>query len=128
MIIDTKNMKFELEFEYEKENAWIKYDPVEADAFEGIRFSDHEKQGKYSFALELEKDRIGYEMSFDCQYDTAMRLRLKPVGNAGDIYHVIPCNIFGNNNEPFVKPGELPLLTEANSEYTYCSSKIWFIL
>ena len=123
MQFEYKNTRIEIEFEYVKENVWIPVKEAQGDAYSGIHFSDYDNQGTYSLVLEKRDKRLFYRVSFEAKYPTALRFKLRLAENSGEAFHVIPCNIFGNNNEPFVVPGEFPLLTNNNNRYFFCSPK-----
>ncbi len=118
MLFEYKNKKFNIEFEYNKEDTWISVNDIDGDSF-----SDLENEGKYKCVLREAEDRIEYALSFDCPYPTALRMKISPVTKSPNAFHVIPCNIYGSNNESEVVPGELPLLTFENNRYSFCSPR-----
>jgi hypothetical protein len=56
-------------------------------------------------------DRIDYEIGFNSDYATRLRLRLSLVGEQ-DLFHLIPGNIHGDNNAAHVLPGQFPVLCD----------------
>lgn len=60
-------------------------------------------------ALRPIEDRIDYELGFNSDHATRLRLRLALVGE-DDLFHLIPGNIHGDNNADHVLPGQFPLL------------------
>ena len=60
--------------------------------------------------LEPTGDRIAYHLRFAAPFRSRLRLR-GSVEGAPDPFHLIPGNIFGDNNAPHVRPGEFPCLT-----------------
>ncbi len=61
------------------------------------------------------KDYISYELEADFSAPSQARLSARVAGGE-DIFHVIPCCIYGDNNEKEVQAGEFPLLCEEADE------------
>ncbi len=61
------------------------------------------------------KDYIPYELEADFAAPSQARLSARVAGGE-DIFHVIPCCIYGDNNEKEVQAGEFPLLCEEAGE------------
>jgi len=61
-----------------------------------------------------------YKLSVESGFDTQIRLRLSLAGET-DLFHLIPCNIYGDNNFSQVRPGEFPLLTTERTADIECS-------
>jgi hypothetical protein len=55
-------------------------------------------------------DRVGYHLRFTAPFHSRLRLR-GALSGASDPFHLIPGNIFGDNNAAHVRPGEFPCLT-----------------
>lgn len=53
--------------------------------------------------------RLSYALRFDAEFSTRVRLGLRLIG-AVDLFHLIPGNVFGDNNAPHVRAGEFPVL------------------
>ncbi len=60
-------------------------------------------------------DYIPYILKADSAVPTQVRLSARVAGGE-DIFHVIPCCIFGDNNEKEVQAGEFPLLCEKRKD------------
>lgn len=79
-------------------------------------------EGRYYCSLDTRcQSEISYRMGFDVSYETQLKLEIE-ITDEADYYHVIPCNIFGNNHADRVKPGEFPQLTNDHPELAYCSA------
>ena len=61
-----------------------------------------------------------YVMESRSEEETQIRLSVS-FGGGQDAFHVIPCNIYGDNNIDRVKPGEFPSLTRAHTGTRFCS-------
>lgn len=61
-----------------------------------------------------------YEVEAKTDFDTQVRLAVS-IQTDGEIFHVIPCTIYGDNNLDHVKPGELPCLTERYPATRLCA-------
>lgn len=75
---------------------------------DGCRF-DH-KTVRGELRLQRIEDRIDYRLRFSSAFRTRLRLGLTLDGH-GDLFHLIPGNIHGDNNAAHVRPGEFPCLT-----------------
>lgn len=61
-----------------------------------------------------------YTIETKTEFDTQVRLAVSMLGEE-EIFHVIPCTIYGDNNIDRVKPGELPHLTNKYAETRLCA-------
>jgi hypothetical protein len=63
--------------------------------------------------LALERIPAGHDwhLTFEADFPTRVRLRLRLLGERG-LFHLIPCNIHGDNNLALTGPGEYPHLTD----------------
>ena len=61
-----------------------------------------------------------YVMESHSEEETQLRLSVS-FGSGQDAFHVIPCNIYGDNNIDRVKPGEFPSLTRTHAGTRFCS-------
>ena len=67
-----------------------------------------------------EDDRINCRVTIRSCTPVVFRLNMSlPEGEKG--FHVIPCNIYGDNNEAFAHAGEFPLLTKARPDDAFRS-------
>ena len=75
--------------------------------------------------LELSPEPHGYsyELRVRSSFATRVRLRLRLPG-ARDVFHLIPCNIYGDNNLALTGPGEYPHLTDQFSDDLFCAT-LW---
>ncbi len=69
-------------------------------------------------------DYIPYVLEADSAAPIQARLSARVVGGE-DIFHVIPCCIYGDNNEKEVHAGEFPLLCEGKKEGDVFRSPYW---
>ena len=91
----------------------------------------HADVGNSSFLFENSKYRVGFELSADGHFllsldsvkPVSVRIHMTPV-TGGTGYHVIPCNIHGDNNLGNARPGFFPNLTEENPGFK-SSSPEW---
>ncbi|NLC74818.1 MAG: hypothetical protein GX685_06260, partial [Clostridiales bacterium] len=97
MKITLNKINMDLSVKYRKNNEWI-----EAGDESPVRFTVCDKGTYYTYRLELISDE-----------PTQVRVYLSLPGMK-DYYHLIPCNIYGDNNAKDVKSGEFPLLTKAD--------------
>lgn len=61
-----------------------------------------------------------FVMEAKSEFKTQIRLSVS-MENEQEAYHVIPCNIYGDNNIDRVKPGEFPSLTQSRAGVRFCS-------
>lgn len=78
---------------------------------------------KYRGEFAEHGDRIPYRLELEAPFLTKIRLQLTLEGEE-DYYHLIPGNIYGDNNAREAKPGEFPLLTWEYPEEPLCSP-VW---
>ena len=71
----------------------------------------------------LKEEETEYRMSFQSPFLTKMKLELELLEEE-NYYHLIPCNIYGDNNAKEAKPGEFPLLTPDYPQVPFCSP-VW---
>lgn len=73
----------------------------------------------------LKENSLGleYELRLQSQLPTQLRmeLELKKEEDYGELFHLIPANIFGDNNLAKAQPGEYPMLTLEHGEDVFCS-------
>ncbi len=84
------------------------FDAAPADPSGDCKKLEYDSDGTaFSFVL---KDDGGYELDLDSKTPVSIALRLTPCG-VENAYHLIPCNIHGDNNLSKAKPGFFPNLT-----------------
>jgi hypothetical protein len=66
------------------------------------------------------ENSLPYAVSFTSDFDTRLRLRLELPGEK-DYFHLIPANIYGDNNVKMAKTDEYPILTEEYGDSPFCS-------
>lgn len=84
--------------------------------------------GKLKAELLLKESFFGleYELRLQSEMPAQLRLELELKENngdmtAGELFHLIPANIFGDNNLAKAQPGEYPMLTWEHEEDAFCS-------
>ncbi len=76
-------------------------------------------------ALKLirQADRINYELTFTSAFPTRLRLQLQ-LRDRGQLFHLIPGVIFGDNNAAHARPGEFPFLSTIRPADRACAA-LW---
>ena len=72
--------------------------------------------------LYLKPDRHGwrYKLAVAAEFETRVRLRLNP-DDIAEPFHLIPCNIHGDNNLELTGPGQYPHLTDQYPDDAFCA-------
>lgn len=117
MNITINNEKLSITLQYRREDGWT-------DVPDTLR-----NDCGLVFTLESERRHKGiswrpYHISVNSSYPTQVRLNVSPE-NTHTAYHVIPCNIYGDNNAKLAHAGEFPLLTEDTSDGDIFKSPRW---
>jgi len=78
-----------------------------------------------SITLKLTEDSPGYRyrMTVEAEFDTRVRLALE-LPEAAEPFHLIPCNVHGDNNLALTGPGEYPHLTDQHPDDLFCAT-LW---
>lgn len=72
--------------------------------------------------LLLKEQPFGLEYELHLQSELPAQLRLElELKNEEELFHLIPANIFGDNNLSKAQPGEYPMLTHEHEEDVFCS-------
>lgn len=121
MIIVKNSFKLELSFSYSKNNEWFAV-PDEVVNEKGFAYETEDAGFFCSFKETETSGIIEYKMGFNANYPTRLRLAVR-VANEDGYYHLIPCNIYGNNNAGGAMPGEFPFLTVEYTEDPFCSER-----
>ena len=101
---------------YYKEGNW--YDiPQEYVTETGFFYKTEEA----SYSLRLTETEYGYDYRLEEKATFETRLRFWLEGEEKEGFHVIPCNLYGDNNIDRVKPGEFPSLTSRYPGTRFCS-------
>ncbi|MDO5423384.1 MAG: hypothetical protein Q4F41_06630 [Eubacteriales bacterium] len=112
-------LELKLELFYQKQDIWKKI-PDAAVREDGFSF---ETAGARYYGSFCETETgLDYTVGFEADYETQLRIQLS-LPDQEDYYHVIPCNIFGDNHAEEAKLGEFPLLTEDHKECAFCSPR-----
>lgn len=97
------------EFEFFVKNRWVKV-PEECVGEEGFFYRTEGAVYQCRMTKGRAPAAIAYTMGFAADYPTQLRLRITVSGEE-DCFHLIPCNIHGDNNEKGTAPEEFPFLT-----------------
>ncbi len=119
MQIQLKSFQLVLEFYYQKQNIWKK---IPDDEIKEDGFSFFNGEGHYYGTWKRTEEGLDYTAGFETDYETQLRIQLS-LPEQEEYYHVIPCNIFGDNHAEEAKIGEFPLLTYEHKECTYCAPR-----
>lgn len=74
----------------------------------------------YRAAFTPQKNTLAYRLYLNAQTPTQLRMQISVPGQ-NDYFHVIPCNIYGDNHAAEAKPGEFPLLTYDHPGMSFCA-------
>jgi len=118
--ITMNSFRLELSFFYSRENKWFAI-PDEAVTEKGFVYETGDARYYCSFICN-KPGIVEYRMGFRSGYPTQLRFSVR-VENEEGYYHLIPCNIYGDNNAAGAKPGEFPLLTTKYPENPFCSER-----
>jgi len=99
----------DFEFEFFRENSWVKV-PRDYVMESGFFYCSDGGVYRCDIVKDAEKGFFSYNMSFDADYPTQLRFRITVSGEK-DYFHLIPCNIYGDNNEKRTAEEEFPFLT-----------------
>lgn len=118
-----EDMQLEIEAEYMIQDIWKK---IPKSAFTENGFSYGNGNGRYYGKWKCAVTNTGaawdFTIGFESVYETQLRLIFSMPGEH-EYYHVIPCNIFGDNHASEAKLGEFPLLTKEHKECAFCSER-----
>ncbi len=124
MIIHKNGFTMEIKLYYSRNEIWIPV-PEECCTETGCDFRT--KDARYQAVFEEKgEEETAFRMGFEAACDTRMKLEVSLPGEE-DYYHVIPCNIYGDNHAEEVRNahrmriGEFPLLTREHPEAAFCS-------
>ncbi|MCR5716323.1 MAG: hypothetical protein K6G23_05725, partial [Lachnospiraceae bacterium] len=121
MQLTLKNQTFNVSFEYEYKGVRIPID-TQFEQEDGVSFTSP-YGGTYQAKIMKteEDDRLMFTLRAKAPHPTQMRMRIDQEGEQG--FHIIPCNIMGDNNARLVRPGEMPVLTNDHPEVEFCSPR-----
>lgn len=119
MRLQLAGFELGLELYYQKQDIWRK---IPEEAYTDNGFSYFAENGYYHGNWKRTEEGLAYSLGFEAAYETQLRMELALLDEE-DYYHVIPCNILGNNHAEEAKLGEFPLLTSEHKECTFCSER-----
>lgn len=119
MVLKTGGFDLQIKIFYGKNEIWIPM-PEECYTEKGCEFQTKEALYRVLFDKDGPEGERGFRMEFCASYDTRMKLQVSLPGEE-NYYHVIPCNIYGDNHAKEVRIGEFPLLTTEHPEAAFCS-------
>lgn len=108
MKLDLNSQTLNVSFACRIEDAWV---PVPETACTQSGFDWTLNGAHYSAQFTPAGDTLCYTLQMDAPNPTQLRMWLAVPGQS-DYFHVIPCNIYGDNHAAEAKPGEFPLLTK----------------
>lgn len=100
----------------ERQGHWDEL-PLQRDGDAILAGNDHVRA---RLNLRPDGEQIGYRLAFDSDHPTRLRLRVS-LPEQEDLFHLIPGNIFGDNNAPHVAPGQFPCLSDARPDDSTCA-------
>ena len=118
MILSKNGFTIETKLYYSKNEIWIPV-PEECCTETGCDFRTEGARYQAGFEQKGEEE-TAFWMAFEASFDTRMKLEVSLPGEE-EYYHVIPCNIYGDNHADEVRIGEFPLLTKEHPEAAFCS-------
>lgn len=117
MKLDLNSQTLNVSFACRIEDAWV---PVPETACTRSGFDWTLNGAHYSAQFTPAGDTLCYTLQMDAPNPTQLRMWLAVPGQS-DYFHVIPCNIYGDNHAAEAKPGEFPLLTKDHHEVAFCA-------
>ena len=117
MKLDLNSQTLNVSFACRIEDAWV---PVPETACTQSGFDWTLNGAHYSAQFTPAGDTLCYTLQMDAPNPTQLRMWLAVPGQS-DYFHVIPCNIYGDNHAAEAKPGEFPLLTKDHHEVAFCA-------
>ena len=117
MKLDLNSQTLNVSFACRIEDAWV---PVPETACTQSGFDWTLNGAHYSAQFTPAGDTLCYTLQMDAPNPTQLRMWLAVPGQS-DYFHVIPCNIYGDNHATEAKPGEFPLLTKDHHEVAFCA-------
>ncbi len=118
MILRKNGFALNIKIYYGKNEIWI---PIPEECYTEAGCDFRTAQFRYQAFFEQKgEEETAFSMVFEASYDTRMKMEVTLSGEE-DYYHVIPCNIYGDNHAEEVRIGEFPLLTKAHPEAAFCS-------
>lgn len=120
MKLKKNGFRLELKVWYQKQNLWI---PMPEDNWREDGFCLKTEGAVYAGSLRETEYGMEYTLHFESSYETKLKLQASLLEEE-DYYHLIPGNIYGDNNADKVKKGEYPCLTDKYQDIRYCS-EVW---
>ncbi len=115
-VITLGDAKIALSMEYLKDELW------HAAPLRSVESLHTHLGTDIQLSLHLTPDAHGYRyrLAVTAEFDTRVRLRLQLI-DGKEVFHLIPCNIHGDNNIDLTGPGEYPHLTKQFPEDKFCA-------
>lgn len=107
-------LKFQFEFYRDGEWFRIPQDVVSENGF------SYESDGACYSASFSGSTPLSYTLTMKAPFRTKLKMEIQLEGET-ELFHLIPCNIYGNNNLEKILPGEYPVLTDLHPETPFCS-------
>lgn len=111
----------EISFSFLKQDKWVKV-PDSKISEDGFVYREDGNEYYCRFRPAEIAGVTDYEMGYIARDCTQMRMELSLL-HEEDYFHLIPCNIYGDNNASQVHEGEFPLLTRQSSEDKFRSPR-----
>jgi len=99
-------------FSYWNEGGWCE---IPEDTLQENKMHYETEKGVYECSLTPCEEGYSYVMSMQSAFPTQLRMEVAVLGK-DEYYHLIPCNIYGDNNKGGCVPGELPFLTKKEED------------
>lgn len=110
---------FAFHFSYQKDNAWHE---VPQTALRPDGFTWQDGAAVYRGSWRQTGAGLAYTIGFDAPWPTQLRFGVALLGEE-ELFHLIPCNIHGDNHAQEAKLGEYPLLTYAHPGQAMCAPR-----
>ncbi len=116
MLIHINEFELELSLLFNHNDNWkeLTYDDEKG------WYSKEVPMMKVDFDLVTGRETMDYCLTFLAPFETQMKIQLSLKGEE-DLFHLIPCNIHGDNNLENGRPDEFPMLTTEHPESVSCS-------
>jgi hypothetical protein len=116
MVVHLNDFALQLSLTAFQQGSWMDL-PLHPSA-DGDTFTHKGIEGRLH--VDREHDHLEYTLDFRSHFKTRLRLQARLLDEL-DLFHLIPGNIHGDNNAPFVRPGEFPCLTSARPAERNCA-------
>lgn len=118
---DSNQFSISMKFSYSRNGTW--YDiPEKAVSMNGFSYDTGDGLYGCEIVPGAGAGQYEYSLHFEALYPTQLRFKVTVAGE-DDYFHVIPCNIHGDNNELEAAPGEFPFLSDSGRFPPYSSPR-----